>query len=185
MIKILAIIDFSNLMGQCRNVGRKPDLITLRDHLSDPRKGRFCVDVKVYAPLPHNNGAATHRFHDSLRHQGLQVIGKRAKKLPDGSMKCNLDIELTLGALEALDMVHPPDSIVLVSGDSDFAPLCCALRNKGFFVEVAGIANSVAGELKAASQGFIDLTEWANNCPKLNPDAPDLGGDDIFEANLF
>lgn len=185
MIKGIGLADYANIMGQCGSIGRRPDMASQREYLFNSGAGRFCMDFKVYAPLPQSNGDGVYRFHDSLRHQGFQVISKRSKKLPDNSIKCNLDIEFALGALEAIDMVHPPDSIVLVTGDGDFAPLCRALRNKGFFVEVAGIPNCVAGELKAASQGFIDLTEWANACPKLRADAPDIGGNDIFAENLF
>ena len=141
--------------------------------------------MKVYAPLPHENGDGVHKFHDLLRHHGMQVIAKRTKILPDGSRKCNMDIEFTLGALETLDMVHPPDTVMLVTGDGDFAPLCHRLRNKGFFVEVAGLNNCVASELKAAAQGFIDLSEWANACVKLDGNAPELGSNNVFDEKIF
>ncbi len=181
MLKVLVFVDFSNLMGQCANFGRKPDLLALRDFLADPNEGRFLIDAFVYAPLPPVNGEKVVNFHNYLRSQGFMVIAKRGKRLPDGSTKCDLDGEMMLDAME-LSHTIAPDIVVLVTGDGDFAVLAERLRRKGIRVEVASTQQSLAGELRRAAQGSIDLTDWVDDCEALaGGQAGPIGGADIFD----
>jgi uncharacterized LabA/DUF88 family protein len=182
-MKVLVFIDLSNVSGQLRPLGRKEDLLSLRSLVANEDEGRYLVDCFVYARLPHTNGDAVHRWHDWLRAQGFQVVSKRAKKLPNGAYKCNLDGELMLDALDLGTEIRP-DVVVLVTGDGDMAPLALRLRRKGIRVEVASLGESLAAELRLASQGFIDLTEWANACERVNDAAPELGGANIFHQAL-
>ena len=182
-MKLLIFVDLSNLIWQVKPLGRKADLPALNRLLADPDEGRFLVDSYIYAGLPHTNGDAVHRWHDWLRGQGFQVVAKRAKRLPSGAFKCNLDGELMLDALDLATEIRP-DIIVLVTGDGDMAPLARRLRRKGIRVEVASLGDHLASELKLACQGFIDLTEWANACERVADDAPELGGTSIFNQAL-
>ena len=102
-------------------------------------------------------------FVDWLRSEGFQVISKRTKVFPDGSRKCDMDIEMTVDAIERTSQIRP-DVVVIGSGDGDFACLALYLRRKGIRVEVASLPTALANELRLAAQEFIDLTEWANRC---------------------
>lgn len=65
-------------------------------------------------------------FVRSLIMGGLTVIRKPLKKLPDGSYKGNLDVELAIDALLTKDNY---EVFVLCSGDSDYERLLWALRH--------------------------------------------------------
>lgn len=183
MLRVIILIDFSNIDLQVRRLGRKANLPALRDDLANPNEGRVCVDALVYAALPHSNAEGVIRFHDWVRSQGFQVIAKRKKRLPDKSEKGNLDGELMMDAIDLANEIRP-DVIVLATGDGDFAPLAIRLRRKGIRVEVASLEDSLASELKLAAQGYIDLTEWANACEPINPTAPELGTENVFASRL-
>jgi uncharacterized LabA/DUF88 family protein len=64
----------------------------------------------------------------SLALMGYRVVTRPIKKLPDGSIKANMDMEM---ALEILDQAPFLDEIVIVSGDSDFASLVNRLARMG------------------------------------------------------
>lgn len=166
MLKVLVAIDQANLYHQLKELGKKADFISLRNILVNPLDDRYEIDTYIYAPLPQNNAEGVIRWHDWLRSQGFVVVSKRAKLLPDGSSKCNLDSELILDVMEICSEVHP-DVVVLVSGDGDFASLCQRLRRKGIRVEVAGIEGSIASELRFAVHRVIDLSEWVACCEAL------------------
>jgi len=183
MLKVLTFVDGSNIMGQCRHVGRRADFPELVKLLADPEEGRFSIDAFVYLPLPHSNGDGVHRFHDHLRSRGLQVISKRMKQLPDGSYKCDMDAELIMDALE-MARDTSPDIIVLASGDGDLAPLALRLRRRGIRVEVASNEQGLASELRLAAQGFIDLSQWLDRCERVAEDAPAIGNENVFANRL-
>lgn len=166
MLKVLVAVDQANLQCQMRDFGKKTDLISLRNMLVNPREDRFEIDTYIYAPLPQVNPEGVIRWHDWLRSRGFVVISKRAKLLPDGSTKCNLDSELILDVMEICNEVRP-DVVVLVSSDGDFASLCQRLRRKGIRVEVAGLEGNIASELRFAAHRVIDLNEWAACCEDL------------------
>lgn len=178
MIRVAAFVDFQNLEGQLRHVNRKPDMQTLRQYLGTPEERRHVEQSFVFASLPPNNGDGIVRYHDWLRHQGYIVVSKRAKELPDGSRKANVDALMMLDILEYA-INAKPDVIVLVTGDGDFAEIGLRLRRRGIRVEVASLHTALANELKQAANGVIDLTEWANTCAARRDDeeVPELGAD--------
>lgn len=96
MLKVLVAVDHANLYFQMKDAGKKVDYISLRNLLVNPLEDRFEIETYIYAPLPQNNADGVFRWHDWLRSRGFMVISKRAKLLPDGSTKCNLDSELIL-----------------------------------------------------------------------------------------
>jgi len=142
------------------------------------------VDTYVYASLPPENGDGLQRFYDWLRSEGFQVITKRAKRLPGGRIKADLDTYLILDAME-LGFSIRPDVITLVTGDGDYAPLCIKLRRMGIRVEVASLEAALAGELVRACQGVIDLSPWVETCtPNEGQAQVQLGSENVFDAAL-
>lgn len=180
-MRIITLIDFSNLLGQCQSLGRKPNLLTLRELLQNPNEGRFGVDTYIYASLPPENGEGIYRFYDWLRSEGFQVVTKRAKRLPNGRIKADLDTYLILDAME-LGFSIRPDVITLVTGDGDYAPLCIKLRRMGIRVEVASLEQALARELVCACQGVIDLSQWLESCECIpGQAATEVGSESIFD----
>jgi uncharacterized LabA/DUF88 family protein len=178
-LKVLVFVDQANVHGQEGAVGRRADLVRLTKYLAKGDEGRRLVDAYVYAPLPHENGDRVQRWHDFLRHSGLQVVSKRAKKLPDGRVKADMDMYMAMDALE-LGMTIRPDVIVLVTGDGDMAPLALRLRRLGIRVEVASGTQALAAELKAASHGVVNLDDFFADCDPVNGDAEQIGSANIL-----
>jgi uncharacterized LabA/DUF88 family protein len=148
-------IDFHNLEASLRNEGRQVDILELRNYLSE---GRSLLESFVYIGRNPNNSQEDDKFHRMLRINGFLVKTKKAKVLPDGSLKCDLDLELALDVVQYVSGVKP-DIVVLVTGDGDFAPLANWLRLRGIRVEVASTPNSLSQDLREASNGYIDLDE--------------------------
>lgn len=70
--------------------------------------------------------------------------------------KNSTDIALAVDALD-LVMLERPDVVVIVSSDSDFAPLVIRLREKGCRVEGIGQEGKTGDDAKPVYDSFVDL----------------------------
>lgn len=179
-LRILLFLDQSNLHGQAHAANRKLDYVRLMNFLADPREGRRRIDCYCYAPLPQENGDRVQRWHDFLRHSGMQVVSKRAKRMPDGRVKADMDMALAMDALE-LGTSLRPDVVVIASGDGDMAPLAIRLRRLGIRVEVASSTQALANEMRASCQGVIELDDFLADCEPLAGAAEEIGVANILE----
>jgi uncharacterized LabA/DUF88 family protein len=101
---------------------------------------------------------------DWLDYNGFTVVTKPTKEFIDvhghRKVKGNMDIELTVNAMEIADRV---DHIVLFSGDGDFRSLVKAVQRRGVRVTVISTISSqppmIADELRRQADVFTDLTE--------------------------
>ena len=109
---------------------------------------------------------------DWLDYNGFTVVTKPTKEFIDANghrkVKGNMDIELTVNAMELADHV---DQIVLFSGDGDFRSLVEAVQRRGVRVTVVSTISSqppmIADELRRQADVFTDLLELQ---PKLGRD---------------
>ncbi|MFH1373252.1 MAG: NYN domain-containing protein [bacterium] len=169
-LKVLVLIDQANLHGQATSLNKRFNIVKLYERLLGSENGVGRGDCIVYAPVLPGNPDGSHGNHDWLRHSGLQVVSKRAKRLPDGTVKCDMDVILALDAME-LAREAKPDVIILASGDGDFSPLAIRLRRMGIRVEAASCKGSLAGELRAACQRVIELDEFFSKPEKMDESA--------------
>jgi uncharacterized LabA/DUF88 family protein len=101
---------------------------------------------------------------DWLDYNGFTVVTKPTKEFIDANghrkVKGNMDIELTIDAMELADRV---DQIVLFSGDGDFRSLVEALQRRGVRVTVVSTISSqppmLADDLRRQADVFTDLTD--------------------------
>ena len=70
--------------------------------------------------------------------------------------KNSTDIALAVDAID-LAVAERPDVVVIVSSDSDFAPLVIRLREKGCRVEGIGQEGKTGDDAKPVYDGFVDL----------------------------
>ncbi len=97
------------------------------------------------------------RLINALSFMGYRVKSKQVKRLPDGSVKANMDMEITLEILSAADYL---DMIVIVSGDSDFVPLIDTLNRMGKKIWVVGTKKGAVGiELIRASDIYENMDD--------------------------
>ena len=95
-------------------------------------------------------------FFDALRDIGFETKIKDIKTFADGTKKADWDLGMSL---DAVSLANHVDTVVLITGDGDFARLCTHLRHEGVRVEAMGFGSSTADELVAAADEFIDLAE--------------------------
>jgi len=101
-------------------------------------------------------------FQEALRKFGYEIKVKDLKTYVgkvDGkpsSAKGSWDVGM---AVDAVAMAAKLDTVVLVTGDGDFAPLVESLKHIGCRVEVAGFEGSTAQDLIKAADLYIPITE--------------------------
>lgn len=81
---------------------------------------------------------------------------KDLQEFSSGVKKADWDVGLAIDAVRTADIV---DTIVIVSGDSDFLPLLDYLKGRGRRVEVVAFGRTAALKLKEAADDFIDIEE--------------------------
>lgn len=89
-----------------------------------------------------------------LRESGYEVKSKQLRVRPDGSAKGDWDMGIAIDTLSLADRL---DTIVLVSGDGDFADLVKCLQARGVRVEVYAFPYSTAEELRSAADQFHEI----------------------------
>ena len=160
--KVLVFVDESNVVSSVRATNRRFDWLRLRDHLADPAQGRELIEMVVYAGLPpampewQVERDKKNRFIFWLRSHGFLVVTKDGSPGDAGHYKANVDVLMAIDAVE-LSIGMRPDTIVLVTGDGDFAHLALQLRRRGIRVEVASVAQNLGSALKASANAVIDL----------------------------
>ncbi|MGQ9707627.1 MAG: LabA-like NYN domain-containing protein [bacterium] len=115
-------------------------------------------DCKFVAFVPYRrDDERRQRLIDALSFQGYRVVAKPVRERPDGTIKANMDIEITL---EILSMSEWLDEIVLVTGDGDFVALVDWLSKRGKRVITIGLGRGYTSvELIRACDEYINLDE--------------------------
>jgi uncharacterized LabA/DUF88 family protein len=124
------------------------------------QRDKELVSARWYQSYRRTPEPEQERFLHHLTIVGYAVRKKVLKSIYDresgqNSVKGNLNIELVIDALT--DAPHY-DTILLVTGDSDFVPLVEALRSRGKRVLVAATQQNVAVDLRQViGVNYIDL----------------------------
>ena len=170
--RVLVLVDESNVLSSVRAVARNLDWVKLRDYLVKPGEGRSLIEMVVYAGLPpampewQAERDKKNKFLHWLRTNGFLVVAKDGAPTETGLYKANVDVMMAIDAVE-LTAAMRPDVVVLVTGDSDFAPLATNLRRRGIRVEVASTLAVMGAGLRGAANEVIDLTPLFESCEPL------------------
>ena len=146
-------IDGSNLYGSLKHLDFKADYERLAKALA-PQGGT----LKYYFALSSNPTPGEISFIERLEDNGYEVIKSRQKRHADGSCK-NKGDDCAMITDIALD-VNPNDHLVIVSGDSDFAPGLKKVREtkaQGCRITVVSTADCLGKDLKDVADKVIDL----------------------------
>ena len=121
-------------------------------------RGRQLVRASAYAPISDSPQARleTQKFVEPFVDIGYRIVTKPHKRYADGSMKANFDVEL---AMDVLTMSDRLDIVTLVSGDGDFRRMVELVASKGVRVEVVAFGQSMAAELRAVADEYIDFSD--------------------------
>lgn len=169
--KVLALADESNATQAASQIfHRKMDWFKLREHLTHGNKeeDRKLVEMVLYVGLPPatpewgRKREAKARFVHWARTNGFLVQEKNGHPVGENQYKANVDVMMAIDAVD-LALHIKPDIVVLVTGDGDFAHLALTIRRQGIRVEVASVPQTLNGELRAAANSIIDLTDLYNS----------------------
>lgn len=95
-------------------------------------------------------------FHEALNKIGIEVKAKDIQIFHTGAKKGDWDIGI---AMDAVRLSPKVDTMVLVSGDGDFAELLRYLKSHGCRCEVISFAQTLSKFLKDEADDVIDLSK--------------------------
>jgi len=158
--RMALFIDGPNLYATAKMLGFDVDFKRL---LNEFQSRATIVRALYYTPIIEDQEYPSLRpLIDWLDYNGFTAVTKMTKEFTDTSgrrkTKANLDVELTVDAME---LAHRADQIVLFSGNGDFRPLVEAVQRRGVRVTVISTITSrppmIAEELRRQADEFIDL----------------------------
>ncbi|PSP89161.1 NYN domain-containing protein [Halobacteriales archaeon QS_4_69_34] len=153
--RVAVLADAQNLYHTAQSVySRNIDYAALLSGAVDDRRLTRAIAYVIRADSPKEEA-----FFDALVDIGFETKIKAIKTFGDGSKKADWDVGMSL---DAVTLAGHVDTVVLCTGDGDFARLCSHLRHEGVRVEAMAFEESAADELVAAVDGFTDLSEHAD-----------------------
>lgn len=152
--RVGVFIDVQNLYLCVKSVFNqaKINYRALKDFLSH---NGTVVNMTAFTCYDPDNHSQLEFIH-ALALMGYRVVAKPIKRLPDGSVKASMDMEM---AIEILSEAPYLDEIIIVTGDGDFAPLVDQLARMGKVVKVIGPDKLTSPELIRSCNAFINLTQ--------------------------
>ncbi len=158
--KVALFIDGANLYATSRALGFDIDYRRLLQHFQ--QYGQFIRAYYYTALIEDQEYSSIRPLIDWLDYNGYKVVTKPAKEFTDSAgrrkIKGNMDIELTIDALELAGVV---EHYVIFSGDGDFRTLVEALQRRGRKVSIVSTMSSqppmIADDLRRQADNFIDL----------------------------
>uniref|UniRef100_A0A7V3PT30 NYN domain-containing protein n=1 Tax=candidate division WOR-3 bacterium TaxID=2052148 RepID=A0A7V3PT30_UNCW3 len=157
MNKTGVFIDVQNVQETFERQGKEVRYDAIIRHIITTGR-REQENCKFVAFVPYRrDDERRQRLIDALSFQGYRVVAKPVRERPDGTIKANMDIEITLEILSMSDWL---DEIVLVTGDGDFVALVDWLSKRGKRVIAIGLGRGFTSvELIRACDEYINLDE--------------------------
>lgn len=158
--KLALFIDGANLYAASKSLGFDIDY---RKLLAAFQKRGYLLRAYYYTALLEDQEYSSLRpLIDWLDYNGYKVVTKPGREFADAlgrrKIKCNMDIEL---AVDAMEQAETADHLVIFSGDGDFAALVEALERRGRKVSVVSTIRTqppmIADDLRRRADHFIDL----------------------------
>ncbi|MGZ0745570.1 MULTISPECIES: LabA-like NYN domain-containing protein [unclassified Haloparvum] len=150
--RVAVLADSQNLYHSAQSMySQNIDYSALLEKAVQDRNLTRAIAYVIRADSPEEES-----FFEALRDIGFETKIKEIKTFPDGTKKADWDLGMSL---DAVTLANHVDTVVLCTGDGDFARLCSHLRHEGVRVEAMGFESSTADELVEAADTFIDLAE--------------------------
>jgi uncharacterized LabA/DUF88 family protein len=149
--RVAVLADSQNLYHSAQSLySRNIDYAALLEESVDGRTLTRALAYVVKADAPEEES-----FFEALVDIGFQTRIKEIRTFQDGSKKADWDVGMSL---DAVSLATHVDTVVLCTGDGDFARLCRYLEHEGVRVEAVGFAESTAEDLVAAAHDFTDMS---------------------------
>ncbi|MCS7307313.1 MAG: NYN domain-containing protein [Aquificaceae bacterium] len=166
--KVVILIDGSNLFHAIRYMNIKIDYQKLLDFLKEDRR---LVRAYFYGAVPQEKDLKKNspewesyirqrRFLEELSLQGIKVKLAKLRKLPSGEyIEKEVDIMLATDML-SMAYMNVFDTVVLVSGDSDFSYTVEEVQRIGKRVENATFKKTSSYQLRKICDRFLLLDDY-------------------------
>ena len=151
--RVAIFIDTQNLYHSAKNLYNSK--VNFGKVLSEALAGRKLIRALAYV-ITTEAGDET-QFFEALTKIGIETKTKDLQIFFGGSKKADWDVGL---AVDAIRIAHKVDTIILATGDGDFAPLVVFLKEHfGVQVEVISFGRSSSSKLKEVTEDFIDMCD--------------------------
>ncbi|HEX8994848.1 MAG TPA: NYN domain-containing protein [Ktedonobacterales bacterium] len=151
--RVGVFVDVANVVYSARGLRTSVDFGHLLDFL---RANRRLARAQAYAPTAPEPGAEQ-AFLSAVKGMGYRITTKNYKTFSNGAKKADLDLDLCMDVVRIVE-ARAVDTIVLVSGDSDFLPLLDYCSDHGVRVEVAAFDDAASMILRQSCDLFINLS---------------------------
>ena len=149
--RVAVFIDAQNLYHTAKNLYNTK--VNFGQIVKDAVGDRALVRAVAY--VISTEGGEDQNFFAALTKMGIEAKTKDLQIFTGGAKKADWDVGL---AIDAVKLAPKVDTIVLVTGDGDFAPLVEYLKvNEGCQVEVISFGRSTSSLLIEKSDDFLDL----------------------------
>ncbi len=150
--RVAVLADSQNLYHTAQSIySRNIDYAALLEEAVSDRKLTRALAYVIRADAPEEES-----FFDALVDIGFETHSKEIRTFGDGTKKADWDVGMSL---DAVSLAPHVDTIVLSTGDGDFARLCRYLKHEGVRVEVMAFGESTADVLVEAAHDFTDLSD--------------------------
>jgi uncharacterized LabA/DUF88 family protein len=146
-------VDVANVVYSMRGLRTSVDFGRMLDFL---RANRRLSRAQAYAPTNPEPGA-DQAFLNAVKGMGYRITTKNYKTFANGAKKADLDLDLCMDIVRLVE-AKAVDTIVLVSGDSDFLPLLDYCYDHGVRVEVAAFDDAASMILRQSCDLFVNLS---------------------------
>jgi len=148
--KVAVFVDVQNMYYSGKNLfNRKVNFAMLLKKAVSNRRLTRALAYVIKADMPDEN-----TFRDALRNVGFEVKSKDLQIFYGGNKKGDWDVGI---AMDTIRIASKVDTIVLVSGDGDFADLVTYLKGLGCRVEVIGFEKTTSSKLLDVADDFTPL----------------------------
>jgi uncharacterized LabA/DUF88 family protein len=144
-------IDTQNLYHSAKNLYHGK--VNFGAIMKEAVAGRALIRAVAYVIT--TEGGEEKGFFEALGKLGIETKTKNIQIFNSGAKKADWDVGL---AVDAIKLAPKLDTIIIASGDGDFAPLVDYLKtNEGCQVEVISFGKSSSSQLRAVADDFIDM----------------------------
>ncbi len=151
--RVGVFIDTQNLYHSAKNLYRAN--VNFGQIVKEAVGNRSLIRAIAYVIT--TEGGEEKGFFEALEKVGIETKTKPLQIFGSGAKKADWDVGL---AIDAVKMGPKLDTVIIVSGDGDFAPLVDYLKtNEGCQVEVVAFGKSTSSKLLEVADDFIDLDE--------------------------
>ncbi|HYF10232.1 MAG TPA: NYN domain-containing protein [Candidatus Paceibacterota bacterium] len=145
-------IDTQNLYHSAKNLYQSK--VNFGQVVKDAVGDRAIIRVVAYVITTESGDERS--FFEALSKLGIETKTKDLQIFFGGAKKADWDVGL---AVDAIRLAPKLDTVILASGDGDFAPLVEYLKHMGCQVEVVAFGKSTSSMLREVTDDFLDLCD--------------------------